>query len=327
LSHAGSRQAFAETVRDLLTMYAVPLNELTVVYDCHPEYVSTLEAIDARAARTVAVQHHRAHVASVLAERGAFERRVLGVALDGTGYGDDAAIWGGEFFVGSLAEGFTRVAHLRQAVLAGGDAAARHPVQAAAGFLAQLDDPPDFTRPPFSFPDRYQQACGLIRSGVRVFPTTSAGRLFDTVAALVGYTRPITFEGQAAMWLEHLARGGDGDRIELPFPFTGTDIDWRPTLTAVVDARARGIAANVVARAFHRALAAAIAAASLTLAEHAGVDAIVVSGGVAQNDLLLGDLRDAIGAAGMPLWTNHAVPPNDGGISLGQAALAVSSIA
>src|SRR5262249_9183353 len=152
-----------------------------------------------------------AHVASVPAERGAFERRVLGVALDGTGYGDDGTIWGGEFFVGSIHNGFTRAAHLRPASLPGGDAAARHPVRAAAGFLNQLEGLCDVMRPPFCFPEVYEDACAVLRSGVRVFTTTSTGRLFDTVAALAGFTRPMTFEGQAAMWLEHLARGGRRD--------------------------------------------------------------------------------------------------------------------
>ena len=107
--------------------------------------------------------------------------------------------WGGEFFVGSLRGGFTRVAHLTPAVLDGGDAAAKHPVQAAAGFVVQVEFVPDLTQPPFCFSGKYRDALALVRSRVRVYPTTSAGRLFDTVAALLGFTRAIKFEGQAAM--------------------------------------------------------------------------------------------------------------------------------
>ena len=273
------------------------------------------------AGRIVAVQHHRAHVASVLAERGALDRRVLGVALDGTGFGDDGTIWGGEFFAGSVREGFTRVAHLREASLAGGDAAARHPVQAAAGFLAQIDGVRDFIQPPFSFPDRFRDASALLATGTRVFRTTSTGRLFDTVAALVGFTRPVTFEGQAAIWLEHVARGTHDRSIDIACHFDGLEIDWRELLAGIVSARVRGAGTDVLARAFHRSLGRAIAGAAVRLAESANVDTIVLSGGVAQNELLLHDIHDALGDTGLQLWVNHAVPPNDFGLSLGQAAL------
>jgi hydrogenase maturation protein HypF len=322
LAQLAARESFAETIRDLLAMYAIEAADVTVAHDLHPEYASTAFALQMGARRAMAIQHHRAHVASVLAERGAFERRVLGIALDGTGYGDDGAIWGGEFFVGSVCDGFTRVAHLRPAALAGGDAAARHPVQAAAGFVRQLEPSADFTRPPFCFPARYQNAVALLRAGLRVYPTTSAGRLFDTVAALVGFTRPTTFEGQAAIWLEHLARGAAADRSALPCRFAAREIDWRETLAAVVDARIRGVPPAIIARAFHRGLASAIASASVELAGEANVGTVVLSGGVMQNDLLLSDIRDTLRGTSLQLWVNHGVPPNDGGVSLGQAAMA-----
>src|ERR1700690_3866656 len=145
LEHYDAFRAFQETVSDLVAMYEVNWDELLVAIDGHPQYASTLYASELRVRRTVAVQHHRAHVASVLAERGEWEKRVLGVSFDGTGYGDDGSIWGGEIFVGSVKEGFERVAHLHTAKLPGGDAAAQYPVQAAAGFLSQLDALPDMT--------------------------------------------------------------------------------------------------------------------------------------------------------------------------------------
>jgi hydrogenase maturation protein HypF len=117
-----------------------------------PEYWSAHYALTLPAAETNAIQHHRARIASVLAERGELETRIAGVRFDGTGYGDDGSFWGGEIFVGSVAAGFERVARLRPAALPGGDAAAQHPVQAAAGFLAQVEGLPDLTSPPFSFP-------------------------------------------------------------------------------------------------------------------------------------------------------------------------------
>jgi len=294
------------------------------VHDRHQQYASTAHAATLGATRTTAVQHHRAHIASVLAERGAFDRRVVGVAFDGTGYGDDGTIWGGEFFVGSIRDGLERVAHLRPARLTGGDAAARHPVQAAAGFLAEIDGLPDLVASPFGFTDRYRHACAVLRSGLRTFPTTSAGRLFDTVAALLGFTRPITFEGQAAIWLEHIARDASGGRLELPVSFGKGELDWRDTLAGVMSARLRGEPPPAIARAFHLSLGRAIGRIALALAHDAGLDTIVLSGGVMQNDILLADIRDVVVPGALQLWANGAVPPNDGGLSLGQAALALA---
>ena len=311
-----SRQAFEETAAGLLAMYDVDASQLLIAHDLHPEYFSSSLRIGR--ASTVAVQHHRAHVASVLAERRAWDRNVVGVTFDGAGYGDDGAIWGGEFFTSSIAEGFTRAMHLRSASLAGGDSAARHPVQASAGFLAQLEGVPDMTLAPFHFPGRYRNAMELVRKGVRVFPTTSIGRLFDTVAALLGFTREITFEGQAAMWLEHLA--ASAPTVDAyPFPVDGDELDFRPLLAAVIGDRLRGRDACAIARAFHRALGRAISQAADRLAQTTGADTLVLSGGVFQNQLLL---YDAIAATSLSVWINHAVPPNDGGISLGQAAIA-----
>jgi hydrogenase maturation protein HypF len=320
-----SFQAFQETVRDLTAMYGVDWGETLVMHDLHPQYASTAYALSLPAAATQAVQHHRAHIAGVLAERGAFEERVLGVTCDGTGYGDDGGIWGGEFFAGSVAEGFERIAHLRGAVLPGGDAAARHPVQSAAGFLSQVDQPdglPDLTAPPFGFPGRYLQALELISKNVRVFPTTSIGRLFDTAAALLGFTREVTFEGQAAIWLEHRARTVSS-AASLPFAFDGSELDFRPALAELMEARRRGEDCAQLARAFHRGLARGLADAILTLAEAHGLETVVLSGGVFQNELLLRDLTQCLEAAPLRLWVNREVPPNDEGISLGQAAMAV----
>ena len=165
-------------------MYKVDWDDLLVVHDVHPEYASTFMPLSFRPATCAGVQHHRAHVASVLAERQAWEKRVVGISFDGTGYGDDGTIWGGEFFTGSLAGGLQRVLHLRNASLPGGDAAARHPVQCAAGFLSQLNTPVDFTAPPFHFDHRYHRSAELLKKNVRSFETTSIGRLFDGAAAL-----------------------------------------------------------------------------------------------------------------------------------------------
>jgi hydrogenase maturation protein HypF len=257
----------------------------------------------------------------VLAERGEWTRRVVGVSFDGTGYGDDGSIWGGEIFVGSVQEGFERVAHLRRAALAGGDAAAHYPVQAAAGFLAQLDSLPDVLAGPFAFPERYQNAMELVRKDVRTFATTSVGRLFDAAAALLGFTREVTFEGQAAMWLEQLARSASLTEA-YPFPFIGRELDFRPLLQAVAEDRVRGRDIREIARSFQRGMAQGLRNALNVISRGHGLDTVVLSGGVFQNELLMEDLKSLLANGPLQVWTNHAVPPNDGGISLGQGALA-----
>ena len=320
LDHFAAFRAFQETIRDLTAMYEVNWDDLLVVHDAHPQYVSTVHAKTLEGAEVRAVQHHRAHVASVLAERGEWDKKVLGISFDGTGYGDDGAIWGGEFFVGSVRQGFERVAHLRNAALPGGDAAARFPVQAAAGFLAQIESLPDMTAAPFNFPARYRAALDLVHKNLRTFPTSSVGRLFDTAAALLGFTRAVTFEGQAAMWLEQMARKAPPAKA-YPFPLSEGELDFRPLLTALIEDRMRGRNIPEIARAFQFGVAEGIAQAARTLCESHSIDTIVLSGGVFQNELLLEDLVRHL-SNHFQIWTNHVVPPNDGGISLGQAALA-----
>jgi hydrogenase maturation protein HypF len=325
-----SRRAFQETIQDLISMYEVRPEELIVVHDAHPQYVSTAHAQALGVLQVLAVQHHRAHVASVLAERGDWETRVVGVSFDGTGYGDDGSIWGGEIFVGSVKTGFERVAHLRSAALPGGDAAAQYPVQAASGFLAQLDNDndglPDLTAAPFFFPERYNHALELIHKDVRTFATTSVGRLFDAAAALLGFTREITFEGQAAMCLEQLARTAPMTD-PYPFPYTNDELDFRPLLQSIIRDRLRGRSVREIARAFQVGMAKGLSDAVVAICKAQHLNTVVLSGGVFQNELMLEDLKsllekEALQHETIQIWTNHAVPPNDGGISLGQAAIA-----
>ena len=246
---------------------------------------------------------------------------MVGVSFDGTGYGDDGTIWGGEIFVGSVKEGFERCTHLRCAALAGGDAAAQSPVQAAAGFLAQLEGLPDLTAPPFNFGSRYQDALKLISKGVRAFNTTSMGRLFDAAAALLGFTRDVTFEGQAAMWLEQVAQAS---RAVSPYPFPSMDgeLDFRPLLQSLIVDRMSGRDVHEIARAFQLGIAQGLSDCLKVICAEKQIDTVALSGGVFQNELLLHDVKTILDSTSLQIWTNHLVPPNDGGISLGQAALA-----
>jgi hydrogenase maturation protein HypF len=323
LDHYEALAAFQETIRDLTNMYAVDWDKLTIVHDLHPQYVSTMHALELPAHAKCAVQHHCAHVASALAENQLCEARAVGVSFDGTGYGDDGSIWGGEFFVGSVAEGWERALHLRPALLPGGDAAARFPVQCAAGFLSQIDDLPNLLDAPFHFPERYLLARQVVERQLRTFQTSSVGRLFDTVAALLGFTREISFEGQAAIWVEQLARQARSSLLPYPFPVINNSLDFRPLLAAVIEDRRLRKDVREIALRFHRAIAAGLSQAAGTLCEKSSIDLVVVSGGVFQNELLLAEVESLTGSMHLRLCTNRAVPPNDGGISLGQAASAV----
>ncbi|MDA8193741.1 MAG: carbamoyltransferase HypF [Thermaerobacter sp.] len=322
LDNFAAFSGFCQAIDDVRAMYDIAGDELLVAHDLHPGYRSSAHAADLPARRTLAVQHHRAHIAAVLAERGAWDERVIGVAFDGTGYGDDGTIWGGEFFTGSIASGFERVGHLRPAALVGGDAAAKVPVQAAAGFLAEIAPDRVFMEAPFQFPERFARAQALLRQGIRVFPTTSAGRLFDTVAAMLGFTGEMTFEGQAAIWLEHLAWSGHQTLGEDAALWDGKQLDYRPLLGSIVRDRQRGRDRADIAYAFHQQLAGAIGRAVSHLGERHGIETVVLAGGVFQNMLLLRLLKECLRRSRLRIWTASEIPVNDGGISLGQAALA-----
>jgi len=322
LDHLAAFESFQQAIEDLITMYGIRWDDLVVVHDRHPEYRSSHYADSLPASHILSIQHHRAHIAAVLAERSAWDVPVIGVAFDGTGYGDDATIWGGEFFIGSLTHGFDRVGHLRSATLVGGDAAAHSPVQAAVGFLAQLEEACDWTQAPFEFPSRFTKAQVMFRKGVRCFPTTSVGRLFDTVAALLGFTHEITFEAQAAIWLEQLAWNGKGEKTLDISLWDGHQLDFRPLLHAVVHDRLKGRDRAAIAYRFHYQLAYAIADAVSYLAGRYTTNIVVFSGGVFQNVLLLSLLNEFLMFRGLEVWTGSQIPVNDGGVSLGQAALA-----
>lgn len=327
LSDLESFTAFQETVHDLCAMYRVDPRSVRVAHDLHPAYPSSRFAAQLGGER-VAVQHHVAHVASVVAERGAWSTDVLGFAFDGAGLGDDGSVWGGEVFHGSLERGFARVAHLRPAALPGGDSAARTPVQAAAGWLHALGEGvwDRVNTAPFMLPaQRLGLARRMIERDLNTFTTTSVGRLFDTVAALTGFHRTMSFEGQAAIGLEAAAldTAVEVGAVEpYPWPFDGRSWDHAPLLEAILNDIEEGAGRGIVALRFHASLAAGIAQAAATLRERYPYERVVLSGGVFQNGLLVEMTESRLDKVDIQHWRNHAVPTNDGGISLGQAAVA-----
>ena len=266
-----------------------------VAHDLHPEYLSTKYALE-RAGRHIGVQHHHAHLAAVLAEHGV--EQAVGAIYDGTGYGSDGTVWGGELLLGSCA-GFERVGHLYPVRMPGGEAAIREPWRMACAWMAAagLDTPPEWAN-----------VRRLAETGLASPVTTSMGRLFDAVAAMCGIRETVTYEGQAAVELE--AAADPSERAAYPMP----ELDARPTIAGVHDDLARGVDVARVSARFHNAVARATAAA---YREH---PVVVLSGGVFQNALLLDRTVEALGEA--RVLTPRRLPCNDGAISYGQAAVA-----
>lgn len=300
-----------------------------LAYDLHPEYLATKEALAADVPLKIGVQHHHAHIASVLAEHG-LDGPAIGVAADGTGYGLDGAIWGCEVLVADLAD-FTRAGHLAYVPLPGGDAAVRQPWRVAAAYLAQRYGPA-FTELDLPFTraldrGRWAVLAQMIARGVNSPPTSSLGRLFDAVAALVGVRGEALYEGQAAIELETLAA-----REAAPYPFALAgaapfQIEVGPALDAIVaDVRA-GVAAEQIAGRFHATVAEMLAAACARVRSETGIGVVALSGGVFQNRLLLERLAQRLADDGFGVYCNRRVPANDGGLSLGQAAVAAGRMA
>jgi hydrogenase maturation protein HypF len=278
----------------------------------------------------VAVQHHHAHVAACLAEHG---RRgaAIGVAFDGTGYGTDGAIWGGEVLIADLHH-FDRVGHLEYLPLPGGDAAIRHPARLAAAYLLALfGDVREERLRAVVGPSAIAVLQQMIARNINTIATSSAGRLFDVVAALLGVADEATYEGQAAMQLEALARSGaspawDAQIEGYPFDVVAGVVGLRSLLAAILRDCDRGVAGAVVARRFHRTMAAIVRA----LARHAralsGLGIVALSGGCFQNQLLLDDSLALLAADGFDVLVHAQVPANDGGLALGQAVVAAARL-
>ncbi len=319
-----TRAAFHRTVRLFGKLLARKFAR--VACDFHPAYASTQYA-ESLGLPVVRVQHHLAHILSCLLEHGGGPARVLGVAWDGTGDGGDGTIWGGEFIlVDRVARTARRVGHLRPFRLAGGETAVREPRRSAFGVLAQLPlgskGGHEAVESALGFNGPEGAVLGqAIRRGLNAPVTTSAGRLFDAAAALLGLRTRCSFEGQAAMEVEFAAAAARTAAAPWPMPIeAGTggtlQIDWRPAMTALLDGRRRNPdSPTLLAARFHASLVRAI----LRLAREVAVETVVLTGGCFQNTVLLGQTADALGRAGFRVLRHRDLPPNDGGIAAGQA--------
>jgi len=322
LESTEGRGAYARAIEDLTRLHAV--RPRLVACDLHPDYHSTHVAgnIDASPAT---VQHHVAHVGACMAEH-ALRPPLLGIAWDGTGYGPDGTIWGGEFLHVTDA-GSRRVAHLRQFHLPGASAAAREPWRSALGILHALFDARAFElvdlAPVHTISARQRMLiCTMLERGANAPLTSSAGRLFDAAASLVGLRQRTSYEGQAAAELEWAARES---APQLCYEFAVLDgtvdkaagwiIDWEPAMRNLIADVRRGATAAAISAAFHRGLATAIAQVAVRLNE----PQVVLTGGCFQNAHLCETTISALTQAGFSVHWHQRVPPNDGGLALGQA--------
>jgi hydrogenase maturation protein HypF len=321
-----ARQRFVEQLAAWQTLYGFAPERL--VHDAHPDYYSTAWAKEQRARDgqpvvTLAVQHHHAHVAAGMLEHHWLDRPVLGVAWDGTGYGSDGTIWGGEFLEVRRTR-FRRAGHLRPFRLPGGEAAIHQPWRVALAILEQVVEFSEALRLLAPLVD--PQVSGGLR-GVLASPrfspeTTSAGRLFDAVAALLLAMPSADFDGQPAAYLESIADRGAPGRYRLPIgeelPY---QLDWRPLLADLLRDRRRHVPPPVCSMRFHRALARGIADACR---RHPGLP-VVLTGGVFQNELLTELVLDELQVGRRRVGAPGAIPPNDGGLAAGQLAVAAVS--
>lgn len=298
-----------------------------VAHDLHPDYASTRLATSRIGVTDVGVQHHHAHIASCMAEHG-LEAPVIGIAWDGAGWGPDGCIWGGEFLVGDRG-GVHRAAHFRYVALPGGDRAAREPWRVALAHLrdAGIDDADALRGVPSSARRTIRQ---MIERGLNAPMTSSVGRLFDAVAALCGGATAMTFEGQAAMWLESLAEESR-DAGRYPFGLTDTSepetpviVDTRPLIGAVDGDRRRGVTPAAIARRFHMTLADIVRDVARVLRACTGLARVALSGGVFLNGILTAEVETRLAEDGFEVYRHRVVSPGDGGLSLGQLAVAAA---
>jgi hydrogenase maturation protein HypF len=323
LSSAEAHAAFQKSVADLPRLYDA--HPAAAVCDLHPDYLSTKYATSL-SIPVHRVQHHWAHVLSCLADNG-LEPPVLGVAWDGTGYGIDGTIWGGEFLAsGADINSFERVAHLRPFRLPGGEAAVKQPYRSALGLLFEMSGRDLLEHHHLPSLREYPSAhlpllLTMMEKGVNSPRTSSMGRLFDAVASLIGLRQKVSFEGQAAMELEYAVE----PQVEDAYPFSRqlgppNILDWQPMIEQIIVDFAQGVPPGVIAAKFHHTLAAMVVA----IAREQCLPHVVLTGGCFQNRTLLELCVRRLRAQGFEPYWHRRVPPNDGGIALGQIIAALS---
>jgi hydrogenase maturation protein HypF len=320
LENAATLRSFTEGIAHFGRLFGIE-PEL-VAYDLHPEYLSTKYALDLDM-DSCGVQHHHAHIASCLADNG-HDGPVIGVAFDGTGYGADGTLWGGEFLVADLA-GFERAGHLAPVPMPGGAAAIRQPWRMAAAYLraAFPGGPPTGLDVIKRNERNWAAVTSMAERGVNAPLSSSAGRLFDAVAALLSVRDTINYEGQAAVELEQLADPGETGTYRCEITGQGPFlIETSGLVRAATGALTEGAPAPLIAARFHNGIAALIEDGCVLARERHGLDTVALSGGVFQNLLVTERAAARLAARGFRVLLHSRVPCNDGGLSLGQAVVA-----
>lgn len=321
-----ARDFFHESIRLLCRI--AECTPAIIAHDMHPGYYSTRVATDMEGRLKIPVQHHHAHVVSCMAEN-RISDPVIGIAMDGTGYGDDGMVWGGEFLVADASE-YRRAGHVAYFKLPGGSQAVRETWRSAAGLLRTAYGS-GWIEKALRLGLVPEKSVALLveksmEHGINAPFTSSLGRVFDAVAALLGVRQRTSFEGQAAMELEAVAGRCDGAELVLPYDIGEHNgvflLDLRPAVTALYEYCCAGIAREVLAAAFHHMLCRACAAMAERIRAATGINSVVLSGGCFQNKRLLEGCLTALRRSGFSIAVHRLVPPNDGGISLGQAVVA-----
>jgi hydrogenase maturation protein HypF len=326
---------FEESLANIKAVYRA--NPVAIAHDLHPGYLSTRWAMEqsekvqhqgsGQEIRAYAIQHHYAHIGSVMAEHGlGLNRKVIGVAFDGTGYGTDGTLWGGEFLIADI-DGFERAGQFKYIPLPGGESAIREPWRTAVSYVLEAtgSETPEYLEKT-GFWERHgkgplEQVIKVARARELSPLSSGAGRLFDAVSALLGLCSVNTFEGEAAMALEAHAEGHfDG---QYPVEFTKrngyTVVDFSRTIKSIIEDRTKGQGAGFISTAFHNTVASVIETVVAALGKEQGITDVALSGGTFQNLYLLNRTEGLLRARGMNVFVNHKMPANDGGISLGQA--------
>jgi len=321
LEHAEAHDFYGETIAHFQGI--LETEPSLVAHDLHPGYHSTAYARRLEGVELVGVQHHHAHAVACMAEHG-LEGPVIGVSLDGTGYGTDGKVWGGEFLVATLAD-FERMAHLAYVPMPGGERAVEEPWRMAVAYLGE--SVPELVGPGLDA-ERLEAVEQLLGSAVAGPETSSMGRLFDGVSALLGICTRVSYEGQAAIELEAAADGGD--RAFYPFHFDVTALPWtvdpREIVRGVLKDLREGVAASTVSARFHNTVIQLIRVICQRIRRERGHDTIVLSGGCFQNVLLLDGACRLLERDGFDVRHHRLVPTNDGGLALGQAVAACAKM-
>ena len=321
MENAEVYEAFEQNVEHLARLFRVTPE--IIAYDLHPNYFTTHYAsrITYRAS-LIPVQHHHAHIASCMADNKLEDRPLIGLSFDGTGYGTDGAIWGGEVLLASYAD-FERVAHLEYLPLPGGDSATRNPWRIAVGYAESLGL--DIAGLPF-LESVDPQAVEIVRQQVRkklnAPQTSSMGRLFDAVASLIGIRNQVTYEAQAAIEMEVLSKGFVGEAGPYPFEVEDGIIRVGELLRCVIQDLRSGQAAGLIAARFHQSVSAMAVEASKGVRQQTKINEVALSGGVWQNQVLLDLARAGLLREKFLVYTHRQTPANDGGLALGQAVIA-----